>query len=117
MSSSIVPSALTPTLILNYSSVIISTAESVSYHIPLVRGRQGQLTLTCPSCRQVSPIPFNGVKGLQSAFQIDDFIGISDDLKKVKDLIPNQEPGVEGDATSQTLSKKTTHYYCEHADI
>ncbi len=29
-------------------------------------------------------------------------VGIRDDLKKVKDLIPSQEPGVEGDATSQT---------------
>ena len=84
--------------------------------IPLVRGRQGQLTLTCPACRQVTPIPTNGVRGLQSAFQINDFIGIRDDLKKVKDLIPSQEPGVEGDATSQTPSKKTTHYCSEHAD-
>ncbi len=85
--------------------------------IPLVRGRQGQqLTLTCPACRQITPIPPNGVRGLQSAFQINDFIGIRDDLKKVKDLIPSQEPGVEGDATSQTPSKKTTHYCSEHAD-
>ncbi len=84
--------------------------------IPLVRGRQGQLTLTCPACRQVTPIPPNGVRGLQSAFQINDFIGIRDDLKKVKDLIPSQEPGLEGDAISQTPSKKTTHYCCEHND-
>ncbi len=84
--------------------------------IPLVRGRQGQLTLTCPACRQVTSIPPNGVRGLQSAFHINDLIGIRDDLKKVKDLIPSQEPGVEGDATSQTPSKKTTHYCSEHAD-
>ncbi len=84
--------------------------------IPLVRGRQGQLTLTCPACRQVTPVPPNGVRVLQSAFQINDFIGIRDDLKKVKDLIPSQEPGVEGDATSQTPSKNTTHYCSEHAD-
>ncbi len=32
MSSSIVPSALTPTLILNYSSASIPTAQSASYH-------------------------------------------------------------------------------------
>ncbi len=74
------------------------------------------MTLTCPACRQVTPIPLNGVRGLQSAFQINDFIGIRDDLKKVKDLIPRKEPGGEGDATSQTSSKKTTHYCCEHAD-
>ncbi len=75
--------------------------------IPLVRGRQGQqLTLTCPACRQVTPIPPNGIRGLQSAFQIKDFIGIRDDLKKVQDLIP----------TSQTPSKKIAHYCSEHAD-
>ncbi len=113
MSSSIVPSALTPTLIRNYSSASIPTTKCL---IPLVRGRQGQLTLTCPACRQVTPIPPSGVRGLQSAFQINDFIGIRDDLKKVKDLIPSQEPGVEGDATSPTPSKRTTHYCSEHAD-
>ncbi len=85
--------------------------------IPLVRGRQGQQpTLTCPACRQVTPIPPNGVRGLQSAFQINDFIGIRDDLKKVKDLIPRKEPGGEGDPTSQTPSKTTTHYCSRHPD-
>ncbi len=84
--------------------------------IPLVRGRKGQLTLTCPACRQVTPIPPNGVRGLQSAYQITDLIGIRDDLKKVKDLIPSTEPWGEGDATSQTPSKRTTHYCSEHAD-
>ncbi len=84
--------------------------------IPLVRSREGQLTLTCPACRQVTPIPPNGMRGLQSAFQINDLIGIRDALKKVKDLIPNQEPGVEGDSTSQNPSKKITLYCSEHAD-
>ncbi len=82
--------------------------------IPLVRGRQGQLTLTCPACRRVTPIPPNGARGLQSAFQINDFIGIRDDLKKIKDQIPSEKPGVKGDATSQTSLKKTTHYCSEH---
>ncbi len=37
---------------------------------------------------QTAPhIPPNGIRGLQSAFQINDFIGIRDDLKKDKDLI------------------------------
>ncbi len=83
--------------------------------IPLVRDSQGQLTLTCPACRQVTPIPPNGVRGLQSAFQINEFIEIRDDLKKAKDPIPSQEPGIEGETTSQDHSKKTTHYCSEHA--
>ncbi len=83
--------------------------------IPLVRDDQGQLTLTCPSCRQVTPVPNNGVRGLQSAFQINELIEIRDDLKKAKDPIPSQEPGVEGEATSQASSNKTTYYCSEHA--
>ncbi len=84
--------------------------------ILLVRDRQGQLTLTCPACRQNTSIPPKGVRGLQSAFQINDFIGIRDDLKKVKDLIPSQEPGVEGDATIHYCSEhagKELELYCE----
>ncbi len=78
--------------------------------LPLVvRDTQGQLTLTCPACHQDTPIPPNGVRGLQSAFQINEFIEIRDDLKKAKDPIP----GVEGEATPL---KKTTHYCSEHAD-
>ncbi len=67
--------------------------------IPLVvRDRQGQLTLTCPNCRHVTPIPPNGVRGLQSAFRINELLEIRDDLKKAQESIPSQEPG----ATSQT---------------
>ncbi len=76
--------------------------------VPLVRDRQGQLTLTCPACRQVTPIPPNGVGGLQSAFQINELKEIRDDLKKAKDPIP----GAEGEAA---FLKKTTHYCSEHA--
>ncbi len=76
-----------------------------------VRDRLGQLTLTCPACRQVTPIPPNGVRGLQSAFQINELIEIRDDLKKVKDLTtPDPETAVEGDATSQTDSKKISRF-------
>ena len=34
------------------------------------RDQQGQLFLTCPNCRQSTPVPANGVAGLQSAFLI-----------------------------------------------
>ncbi len=83
--------------------------------VPLVRDRQGQRALTCPACRQVTTIPPNGVRGLQSAFQINELIEIRDDLKKAKELIPIQEPEVEGDATSQAPSKKTACFCSEHA--
>ncbi len=84
--------------------------------LPLVRDTQGQLTLTCPACRQVTPIPPNGVRGLQSAFQINEFIEIRDDLKKAKDPLPSQEPEVDDESISQVPSIKTTRYCFEHAD-
>ncbi len=81
----------------------------------VVRDQQGQLALTCPNCRHVTPIPPNGVRGLQSAFRINEFLEIRDDLKKVKELIPCQEPGLEGDTTSQNASINFSHHCSDHA--
>ena len=48
--------------------------------VPLgVRDQQGQLSLTCPTCRQVTPIPASGVAGLQSAFHINNLLEILED--------------------------------------
>ena len=48
--------------------------------VPLgVRDQQGQLSLTCPTCRQVTPIPARGVTGLQSAFHINNLLEILED--------------------------------------
>ena len=38
--------------------------------------------LTCPTCRKVTPIPANGVAGLQSAFQINHLLDIVNEHKK-----------------------------------
>ena len=51
--------------------------------VPLVdRDQQGQLGLTCPICRQVTPVPDRGVAGLQSAFRINRFLEIKDSLQR-----------------------------------
>ena len=48
--------------------------------VPLgVRDQQGQLSLTCPTCRQAAPIPARGVAGLQSAFTINNLLEILED--------------------------------------
>ena len=48
--------------------------------VPLgVRDQQGQLSLTCPTCRQATPIPARGVAGLQSAFHINNLLEILED--------------------------------------
>ena len=45
--------------------------------VPLVdRNQQGQLGLTCPSCRQVTPVPDRGVASLQSAFLVNRLLEI-----------------------------------------
>ncbi len=86
----------------------------------VVRDRQRQqLTLTCPTCRKVTPIPTNGVGGLQSAFHINELLEIRDGLKKTKEPISAQEI-VENPVISRTPSKdicsdhgKDLEYFCE----
>ena len=50
----------------------------------MVQNQQGQFILTCPNCRQVTPVPANGVAGLQEAFQINNFLDILSEHKKDK---------------------------------
>ena len=57
--------------------------------VPLgVRDQQGQLSLTCPTCRQVTPIPARGVAGLQSAFTINNHLEILEDSAKKLENAP-----------------------------
>ena len=50
----------------------------------VIRDQQGQLSLTCPNCRQVTPVPANGVAGLQAAFRVNKLLEIVEEHKKVK---------------------------------
>ena len=49
------------------------------------RDQQGQLVVICPICRQVSPVPANGVAGFQPAFHINRLLEILEDHKRAKD--------------------------------
>ena len=49
----------------------------------VIRDQQGQLSLTCPNCRQVTPIPASGVAGLQAAFLVNQLLEIVKEHKKV----------------------------------
>ena len=61
--------------------------------VPLVdRDQQGQLGLTCPICRQVTPIPDRGVAGLQSAFHINRFLEIKECFQKTAATPEEAEP-------------------------
>ena len=70
-----------------------------------VQDQQGQLSLTCPTCRHITPVPANGVTGLQSAFQQKRLLEILDKHKKTED-----------DVTHIATSKKIPNYCIEHTD-
>ena len=80
------------------------------------RDQQGDLSLTCPICRQATPVPANGVAGLQSSFQINEFLRIRDDLIKKRDVAVSLEWS-KVDATPLTPATKKTIPNCfEHVD-
>ena len=74
-----------------------------------------QDSLTCPTCRQDTPISGNGVAGLQSAFQVNDFLEIAKELKSTKKITAYQE-GAMSDVTSPNPSKKVSPYCSVHVD-
>ena len=52
----------------------------------VVQDQQGQLSLSCPTCRQSTVLPQStGVSGLQSAFHVHHLLEIKDALEKVKE--------------------------------
>ena len=82
--------------------------------VPLgVRDQQGQLSLTCPTCRQATPIPDRGVSGLQSAFHINNLRQIYEDsVKKLQNPAATPE-GAVGGTTVNSPSRKCCF---EHAE-
>ena len=81
----------------------------------VVRDQQGQLILTCPVCRHDTPVPANGVAGLQPAFQINHFLEIMDEHKKVAADPPASAEKAERDSASLTSHDKVKVCCCEHA--
>ena len=82
----------------------------------VIRDQQGDLSRICPICRQATPVPANGVTGLQSAFQTNKFLRIRDNLIKKRDMVVSLE-WLKVDATLLTPSVKKTIPNCfEHVD-
>ena len=64
--------------------------------VPLVdRDQQGRLGLSCPTCRQVTPIPDRGVAGLQPAFHINQLLEVQESLQKVENPAATPEGAVK----------------------
>ena len=84
--------------------------------VPLgVRDQQGQLSLTCPTCRQVTPIPPSGVAGLQSAFHINHLLEIQDSVKKLQNPPTNFEVAVGGTGV-ENPPKNAAQFCFEHVE-
>ena len=80
----------------------------------VVRDQQGgQLTLTCPTCRHTTPVPANGVTGLQPAFQINHLLEVVEKHKKAA-VDPSASANVERDSTSLTPHDKIKVCCPEH---
>ena len=81
----------------------------------VVRDQQGQLILTCPVCRHDTPVPANGVAGLQPAFQINHFLEIMEEHKKAAVDPPASAEKAERDSASLTSHDKVKVCCREHA--
>ena len=75
--------------------------------VPLVD--RNQLGLTCPICRQVTPIPDRGVAGLQPAFHINHLLEIQDSVKKLDDPAVTLEGAVGGAMIAAMNAGSSTH--------
>ena len=81
-----------------------------------IRDKQGQLFLTCPNCRQVTPIPANGVAGLQAAFRVNKLLEIVEEHKKAKVATASPEES-ESASISHTPHGNITVGCPEHGGI
>jgi len=82
--------------------------------VPLDRSQQGQLGLTCPACRQVTPIPDTGVAGLQSAFHINRFLEIRESLQKKLENPAATPEGAVGGAMMDAPPRDIVRHCFEH---
>ena len=84
--------------------------------MPLVdRDQQGQLGLSCPICRQVTPVPNRGVAGLQSAFHISHLLELQDSFQKLDNPAAALE-GAGGGTTNATPPKEAVRHCFEHPE-
>ena len=72
------------------------------------RDRQGELILSCPICRQVTPVPGNGVTGFPPAFHINNLLELYDSFKKI-------DTGSSSDAVATKMAheEKEIELYCD----
>ena len=78
------------------------------------RDEQGQLVLSCPNCRHITPVPANGVTGLQPAFLINQLLDITEDLKRGKDAPASAERADSSSASLPPSQEEVSTFCSEH---
>ena len=73
------------------------------------RDEQGQLVLSCPNCHHITPVPANGVAGLQPAFLINQLLDIAEDLKRGKDAPVSAERAASAEGQTVALQALLKH--------
>ncbi len=83
----------------------------------VMRDPLGQLILTCPTCRQVTPVPARGVAGLQSAFHINNLLEVLESVKNISEQSIFQEHRNNSISTGVSYcsvhNDKEVELYCE----
>ena len=74
------------------------------------RDEQELLVLPCPTCRQVTPVPANGVAGLQAAFQTRSLLEIVEEHKKAAAMTEK----IENSSPSASVREASTVSCREH---
>ena len=78
---------------------------------PLTRNQQ----VTCPKCRQVTPIPDGGATSLQSAFHINPILEFQDTVKKLQNP-PVALEGAVGCSTNVPPTRNEIYHCFEHVE-
>ena len=78
------------------------------------RDEQGQLVLFCPICRQITPVPTNGVPGLQPAFLINKLLDIAEDVKREKDALASAEKAESNTVSLPQTQEEVSTFCSEH---
>ena len=78
------------------------------------RDDQGHLVLSCPNCRQITPVPANGVRGLQPAFHINHLLDIAEDLRREKEAPASAETADSSSASLPPTQEKVSNFCSEH---
>ena len=86
--------------------------------VPLVvQDQQGKLGLTCPACRQVTPIPDRGVAGLQPAFHINRLLEIQESFQVLEIQAATPEEVVSGATSNAPVPPRSSLKHCiEHPE-